>query len=209
MRNDRVGWRMAVPMAVMLGAVLVSPAAAQSTGSPVFSSPYRDFQLNEWAISLSDPGPGYDLEGSYRFAFSQSGSADLGLRAGVHAGLGPGHDALLLGTDFRARVLSHTESFPLDGSLTVGLGMESHNHTTVGYVPIGFTMGRRVLVEGSSISLVPYVQPVVMPLLGDASGTDFSIGFGLNARLSPRLDARFSAAAGDVNGVGFTIAFLH
>ncbi len=206
--NPAARWAAPAMGVLLLGAV-ASTAAAQSTGSPVFSSPYRDFQMSEWAISLSDPGPGYDLEGSYRFAFSPAGSTDLGLRAGVHAGLGAGHDALLLGTDLRARVLTHTESFPLDGSLTIGLGMESHNHVTVGYVPIGFTMGRRVLVEGSSISLVPYVQPVVMPLLGDASGTDVSIGFGLNARMSPRLDLRFSAAAGDVNGVGFTVAFLH
>jgi hypothetical protein len=200
------------PPALLGGAALlclVPPVMAQSTGSPVFSSPYRAFALSEWAISLSDPGPGYDLEGSYRFAFSRTGTTDLGLRGGVHGGLGPGHNALLLGADFRARLLTHSESFPLDGSLTLGVGMSSRNHTTVGYFPIGFSMGRRVLVEGSSISLVPYVQPVIMPLFADGSGTDVSIGFGLDARMTPRFDLRFSAAVGDVNGVGFTAAFLH
>ncbi|MCA9721383.1 MAG: hypothetical protein KC489_03070, partial [Gemmatimonadetes bacterium] len=98
--------------------------------------------------------------------------------------------------------------FPLDGSFTVGLGMASGDGYTAGYLPIGFSMGRRVLVEGSSVSLVPYIHPVLTPTFGDASGTDFSLGFGLDARINPRLDVRFSAALGDRDGIAFTVAFL-
>ena len=90
----------------------------------------------------------------------------------------------------------------------MGLGLQSGDGFTVGYLPIGFSMGRRVLIEGSSISLVPYVHPVLTPIFGDGSGADFSLGFGVDARITPRLDLRFSAALGDRDGIGFTVAFL-
>jgi hypothetical protein len=182
--------------------------AGQSTGTPVFQAPYRAFANSEIGISLSEPGSGFDLEGSYRSGFTNS--VDLGFRGGFHSGPGPdSHTDLLLGTDLRARLVTHSESFPLDGSATVGLGIRSGDGFTVGYVPIGFSMGRRVLIEGSDISLVPYVQPVLRLLFGDAAGTEFSLGFGLDARVTPRLDLRFSAAIGDMSGIGFTAAFLH
>lgn len=183
-------------------------ATAQSTGTPIFEAPYRAFAQSEIGISLAEPGSGYDLEGSYRAGLTRT--IDLGLRGGLHNYAG--HHAptnALLGADLRARLVTHTESFPMDGSFTLGLGFESGNHATVGYLPIGFSMGRRVLVEGSQISLVPYAQPVVTLLFGDGSGTDLSLGFGLDARITPRLDLRFSAAVGDISGVGFTAAFLH
>ena len=196
----------------VLGLAVASPVgvcAAQETGSPVYQAPYRAFARNEIAVSLSEPGgAGFDLEGSYRGAFSKT--VDLGVRAGFHSGPGPdGFTNALLGADLRARLVTHTESFPLDGSLTVGLGLESGEGFTTGRLPIGLSMGRRVLIEGSAISLVPYAQPVLTLLFGDASGTDLSLGFGVDARVTPRLDLRFSAAIGNSSGIGFTAAFLH
>lgn len=196
---------------LLLGIVLAAPpmaCAAQSTGSPVYQAPYRAFARNEIGVSLSEPGSGFDLEGSYRTAFTQT--VDLGFRGGFHSGPGPdSRTNTLLGADLRARLVTHTESFPLDASLTVGLGLESGTGETVGRLPIGLSMGRRVLVEGSAISLVPYAQPVLTLLFGDASGTDLSLGFGIDARVTPRLDLRFSAAIGNSSGIGFTAAFLH
>jgi hypothetical protein len=189
-----------------LSLVLVSaaPIAAQSTGTPVFQAPYRAFAGSEIGLSLSDPGNGFALEGSYRTGFSPR--LDLGIRAGIADGRGS--SALLVGSDLRMRVLDHSESFPLDGSFTVGLGLASGDGYTVGYLPIGFTMGRRILVEGSSVSLVPYLHPVITPVFGDASDALLSIGFGVDARITPRLDIRFSAAFGDQDGIAFTVAFL-
>ena len=89
------------------------------------------------------------------------------------------------------------------------MGSRAGKGYTVGRLPIGLSMGRRVLIEGSAISLVPYAQPVLTLLFGDASGTDFSLGFGVDARVTPRLDLRFSAAIGNTSGIGFTAAFLH
>lgn len=198
---------------VLAGLMLVLPlavCAAQSTNTPVYQAPYRAFANNEFAVSLAEPGTGFDLEGAYRTGFSNT--IDAGIRGGIHHvpsdAFQGSQTNTLLGVDGRARVLTHSESFPLDGSVTLGLGFET-GHGTVGYLPMGFAMGRRVLIEGSDISLVPYVQPVLTVLLGDASGTNFSLGFGLDARITPRLDLRFSAAVGNMSGIGLTAAFLH
>jgi hypothetical protein len=201
-----MGNRWCTLIGAALGVAMAIPCAAQSTGTPVYQAPYRAFARSEAAISLSEPGTGFDLEGSYRSGLS--GTVDLGFRGGVHD-YSNGATNLLLGTDLRARLVTHSESFPLDGSATVGLGMETGHGSTIGYLPVGFSMGRRVLIEGSDISLVPYVQPVLTFLLGDASGSTFSLGFGLDARVTPRLDLRFSAAVGDESGIAFTAAFLH
>ena len=192
-------------LALALG-IAAAPAAAQSTGTPVFAAPYRAFSTNEIGVSFSDPGPGYALEGSYRIGFGSR--MDGGIRAGI-ADSRYSESALLVGVDGRARVLDHSETFPLDGSFTFGFGFTTSGDNTVSMLPIGFSMGRRVIVEGSSLSLVPYVHPVLTPLFGDADGVDFSIGFGVDVRINPRLDLRFSAAVGDRDGIGFTAAFLH
>lgn len=199
--------RNAATLALVACALAATGVAAQSTGTPVYSAPYRAFARSEFGISLSEPSAGFDLEGSFRGGLT--GSTDIGIRGGFHSLPGDAGTDLLLGGDLRARLVTHTESFPFDGSATVGLGIESGNGHTWGQVPIGFSMGRRVLLEGSDISLVPYVQPVLRLLFADASGSDFSLGFGLDARVTPRLDLRFSAAVGDESGIAFTAAFLH
>lgn len=181
-----------------------APVAAQSTGTPTYQAPYRAFATSELGLSLSDPGSGFALEGSWRSGLTAR--SDFGLRAGLSD---RGRStALLAGGDYRMRVLDHNDAFPLDGSLTLGLGFASGDGFTVGYAPVGFAMGRRVLVEGSQVSLVPYIHPVLTPTFGDASDLALSLGFGLDARVTPRLDLRFSAAIGDQDGIAFTVAWL-
>lgn len=191
---------------LLLLVLVASPVAAQSTGTPVFLSPYRPFASSELAGSISDPGEGYAVEGSYRGVLV--GSGDIGFRAGFANPPGNQSTALLLGADYRQRVLDHSESFPFDGAVTVGFGVATSDDVTIGFIPIGLTLGRRIIVEGSSVSLVPYVHPVLTPTFADGDDVLFSLGFGLDARISPRLDLRFSAAIGDIDGISFTVAFL-
>jgi hypothetical protein len=189
---------------VAVAMLLAAPLAAQSTGTPVYQAPYRAFASSELAASLSDPGAGFAVEGSYRTGLGAS--SDIGIRAGLNDANGA--TLFLIGGDYRHRILAHNDAFPLDGSLTVGLGLATGDGFSTGYLPIGFSMGRRILVEGSQVSLVPYVHPVLTPRFGDADGVDLSLGFGLDARITPRLDLRFSAAIGDQDGVAFTVAWL-
>ena len=57
--------------------------------------------------------------------------------------------------------------------------------------------------------MVPYVQPTLFILAGDASGTDFGLGLGADFRFTPRFDGRFSAGLGDVDGVSLGFVWLH
>ncbi len=202
----RIAGARAIARAIVASSVaaFALPLGAQSTGTPVYHAPYRAFANSELGISLSDPGSGFALEGSWRSGLSQR--SDFGIRAGL-ADRG-NSTALLVGGDYRYRMLDHSDDFPLDGSFTLGLGVASGDGYTVGYIPVGFSMGRRVLVEGSEVSLVPYLHPVLTPTFGDGDDVAFSLGFGLDARITPRLDLRFSAAIGDHDGIAFTVAWL-
>ena len=42
-----------------------------------------------------------------------------------------------------------------------------------------------------------------------ASGTSFTLGFGVDVRLTQRLDFRFSGGIGDLDGIGLGVAILH
>ena len=92
---------------------------AQETGTPVYSAPYRAFASHELGLSLSAP-PGADIgiEGFYGFA---SGRHDGELRLG-YLDRGDRDGAVAVGGRFRTRLLTHSEDFPLDGALTVGVG---------------------------------------------------------------------------------------
>ena len=107
-------------VALVLLALPVVSAVAQETGTPVFKAPYRAFDQHEFGASLSDPGEGAGiaLEGFYRFGKDKN---DFSVRAGVADGAAE-DNTFLIGGDFRTQVLSYSEKFPLDGSLTVGFG---------------------------------------------------------------------------------------
>jgi len=186
---------------------IAATAAAQATGMPSFNAPYRAFKRSEIGISLSFPqGGGTAFEGVYRRA---SGSFDLGFRAGI---LDPdaGDAILLLGAEGRQRVVTHTEDFPLDGALVLGIGGAFSSGNSGVIIPVGLSLGRRVNPKDSKISIIPYVQPTGMLVAGNGNSDFlFSLGLGGDFRLSPRFDARISAGLGDLEGVSLSAVWVH
>src|SRR6266568_4806887 len=160
---------------------LCSAAAAQATGLPSFNAPYRAFQRSEIGLVLTFPDPG-----------------------------GAGNATLLVGAEARERVVTHTEDFPLDGALILGVGGAFVSGNSELFVPVGLSLGRRIDPKNSTISIVPYVQPT--GLLAAGSGNSdffFTLGLGTDFRLSPRFDARISAGLGDVEGVSISAVWVH
>lgn len=197
----------AKPLAVAIVAIFATAgtAAAQSTGMPVFEAPYRAFQTHELGASLSDPGPGWGLEGFYRYGVKKF---DIGFRLGL-ADDSQTDTRLLAGVDVRTRVLSASSSFPLDGALTFGLGGD-FGSSTIGYIPIGLSLGRRVLLEGSTTSFIPYVHPVLTPTFGDNAGDVlFTLGLGVDIAFNKSLDLRLNGGIGDLDGVSVSVAWIH
>jgi hypothetical protein len=193
---------------LVVSAAFVSGAAAQATGVPSYNAPYRAFQRSEIGIVLSFPnGGGTAIEGAYRMSH---GKFDLGFRGGIFSPGGTGNSRLLLGAEARERVVSHTEDFPLDGALILGIGGQFSSGNSGLIVPVGLSLGRRVDPRDSKISIVPYVQPTGFLVAG--SGTSdflFALGLGADFRLSPRFDARISAGLGDLEGVSPSAVWVH
>lgn len=195
-------------LVVALLAGAVGTSAAQETGTPIFKAPYRAFNTHELGVSLSDPGEGASLalEGFYRYG---SGANDFSLRGGFVDLNGGAGTHVLLGGDFRTQVVSYSESFPLDGSLTLGLGASVGDGRDAYFVPVGISLGRRFELEGSNTIFVPYAHPVIVPTFGGGdSNVNFALGLGVDIRFSEQWAIRASGGLGDIEGVGISVAYI-
>lgn len=202
------GRRVRVRRAVLAGVLLCvsGTARAQETGTPVFHSPYRSFTTHEIGASASfGRAEQTGFEGSYRRGF---GVVDVALRAGWMI-LDGGPDGPVLGLDGRVPLLSELR-FPLRGALVTGIGIDFRNDTGV-WVPVGLSLGRRLTVEHSVVSLVPYVQPTVFFTSVAADDVGFGLGLGLDLRVSSAFEMRVSGAFGTEavpEGVAVTAVWL-
>jgi hypothetical protein len=185
-----------------------SSATAQATGTTAFSAPYRAFDQHEFGGTLSfpDDGGGIAAEGLYGFG---SGKFDIGLRGGVWDP-SAGDAIFLAGVNVRQRVIDHSEQFPLDGAIVFGLGAQFIEDATTLIIPFGLSMGRRLDVEDSEVSIVPYVQPTAFLTEGQNQDLElnFSLGIGGDFRLSRMFDARVGVGLGDMQGISISAVWL-
>ena len=194
-------------VALALLAIPVVPAVGQETGTPVFRAPYRAFDRHEFGASMSDPGEGAGLalEGSYRFGKNAN---DFGIRAGV-ADSDADDNTFVIGGDFRTQVVQYSESFPLDGALTIGFGGRfGTDQEDIYLLPVGISLGRRFEVEGSTTTFVPYVHPNLVPIFGGGDDLGFTLGLGVDVRFGEQWAIRASGGLGDIEGVGISAAYL-
>jgi len=190
-------------LALLLAA---GPAAAQSTGSPVFHAPYRPFERHEFGANVSDYG-NITIEGFY--GFSESGAKwDVSLRAGIQDNGGCCKSAALAGVDARFRVIEQSRDFPLDGAIIAGAGVRLISGGSTLFIPFGLSLGRRVNFSHSTVSLVPYAEPVLGPRFGNGD-TDLIVALGLGAdlRINHRVELRVAVGIGDIGdfSVGFAL----
>ena len=194
-------------LAVVSLVALATPALAQETGTPVFLGPDRLFQQSAFGLSISDPGSGIALEGYYRMASGPT--ADFGFRVGFADPGGDANTSFLLGGDYRMRLLNHTEDFPLDGALIVGAGASLVEGANALFVPVGFSLGRQILLDNSTTSFVPYFTPTIIPTFADNSDINFAVGLGVDMKFGTRFDLNVSGSFGDLDGVSVSFSWLH
>lgn len=176
-----------------------STLVAQATGTPSYNAPHRAFERSEVGLVISFPNGGTTaFEGVYRFASGKQ--LDIGFRGGVLDSDG-GDAIFLLGAEARQRVITHSEDFPLDGALIFGLGALLSDNSGL-LIPVGLSLGRRIDIEDSQVSIIPYVQPTMFISIGSGdANVNFSLGVGGDFRLTKRFDARVSAGIGDFEGI--------
>jgi hypothetical protein len=193
---------------LILTTAFAQVSTAQETGTPIFKAPYRAFTTHELGASFSDPGEGvsFALEGYYRYGY---GPYDLSLRGGFEDLNGSAGTRILLGANARTRVVSYSESFPLDGAFTLGFGANVGDGPDAYYLPIGFSLGRRFTLEGSKTTFVPYLHPVLVPRFGGGdTKLDVALGLGVDLRFSEYWAVRVSGGIGDIEGVGIGLAYI-
>jgi hypothetical protein len=196
-------------LALALLAGAAGTSAAQETATPIFKAPFRGFEHHEFGLSLSDPGEGVGaaVEGFYRYG---DGPYDFSVRGGIADFNGPG-SALLLGGDFRTQVIHYSESFPLDGALTIGFGgLLGSDVDDEFLLPVGISLGRTFNLENSNTIFVPYLHPIISPVFGGPGNDDvlFALGLGVDIKFSDRWALRASGGLGDIEGVGISLAYL-
>jgi hypothetical protein len=196
-------------IAALALALVAAPAAAQETGTPVFMAPYRAFKQMEFGAMFSDPGNGvgnWAIEGEYGFGY---GAYDITLNGGYLDRDGGG--AGTFGGSLRSRIITASDKFPLDGAFTIGGGAVIGEGSDVLWVPIGLSLGRRVELEGSKTSFVPYIHPVIAPRFqgGQDTQLDVALGVGVDIRFGGTFDVRVSGGLGDIDGVAIGLVWVH
>ena len=123
----------------LLGTVALSElAAGQATGTPSFNAPYRAFERHEFGGTVSFLSGGVDgtaVEGQYRFGYR---TFDIGVRGGLLMRDDPAENSVIVGIEARNRVITHTPTFPVDGSIIFGAGLDIDGGTGL-IVPIGLS----------------------------------------------------------------------
>ena len=199
--------RREIVLFVTLLAGMSAPLAGQATGTPSFNAPYRAFTQSEFGGTVSLPrGANFGLEGQYRFGYQKF---DIGARGGI-IDYGLAGTGVIIGVEARTRVITHTEKFPLDGAVVVGLGGNFLSGTSAALIMGGLSLGRRVDPKDSKVSIVPYGEPTVfISSSGGTTSLTFALGLGADVRLSKVFDLRVSVGIGDVQGIAFSAVWVH
>jgi hypothetical protein len=200
-------------VAVLVLPMLAVTGAAQTTGTPSFNAPYRSFTRSEFGGTLSFPSgtnvvaKGVGVEGQYRFGYQKF---DLGFRGGFLIPDGGGNSTFILGAEGRSRIITHTENFPLDGALVVGLGGNFVSGASRVLMSGGLSLGRRIDPKDTQVSIVPYAEPTMFITSGGGNTSlNFAFGVGGDFRLSRVFDVRASIGFGDIEGIAFSAVWVH
>lgn len=198
--------RNVVTFASVVSCLTFGPAAlhAQSTGTPVALTPVRAFENSTLGVTLSDPGSGVAFEGWYGIALGRN---DVTFRAGLWDANGT--TPFLIGADARAPLVEHSESFPLDGTLTLGAGAAFASGSNAFLIPIGFSMGRKLAINDSDIQIQPYGVPLLTIAFGDVGDNVlFSLGLGAEIQFSDKFALDVTGILGDRDGISVGFAYL-
>ncbi len=190
------------PVLLLALAISLCPRAsqAQATGTPTFFAPTRGFGNTEAGISGSGGGASsvVGVEGRYGFSLSRS---DISMRAGYVDGGSAGSGSFVAGVEARVPVIGHNRSFPLDGAFILGVGRSFGDSGGQTFVPLGLSLGRRIVLDDPDLQLTPYVQPTVI----FQSDAVFGFGLGLDIHIRGIPEIRLNWAAGDLDGFAVSL----
>jgi len=185
---------------LFMAALVAEGVSAQATRTPTFFAPTRGFGNTEAGLSVSGSGGSgvVGVEGRYGFSLS---SSDISMRAGYVDGGDAGSGNFVAGVEARIPVIGHDRSFPLDGALILGVGRSFSDPGGETFVPLGLSLGRRIVLDGNDLQLTPYVQPTVI----FQSDSAFGFGLGLDIHIRAIPDVRLNWGGGDLDGFAVSL----
>jgi hypothetical protein len=186
-------------MAALTLLILTGPGAvaAQSTALPTFHAPARAFAVSETGFTLSRPGG--DVTGLELRLGTALDEADLQLRGGYIDVSGDGGD-WAIGLEGRVPVLGRASS-PLDGALILGIGRIFADGGGQTVVPLGLSLGRRLVLDRNNFVITPYAQPTVIFVDDEI----FTVGLGLDVKIGSVPEVRMNWAQGDMDGFSVSL----
>ena len=190
----------------------VAPADAQTT-YPSFQQPRVVSREFNFAVA--------DGDGITPFIFQwREGTttlSQLSLDVGLSEPEAEGADVyFILGGQYARSLAQARADMPLDVLLTAGAFTQFGNDQLLLSVPVGASVGHRFRLQGTAMSITPYVHPrLALHYLsidtpaGDASDTDLDISFDVGGSLefSSQLALRLSATFGDTDVLGLSLAW--
>jgi len=150
------------------------------------------------SVSGASGSGGVGVEGRFGFSLSR---ADISLRAGYVDNGDAGSGSFVAGAEARVPVIGHDRPLPLDGALIFGVGHSFSDPGGETFVPLGLSLGRRVVVDGNDLQFTPYVQPTVI----FKSDSAFGLGLGLDVHIQGAPDIRLNWALGDLKGFALSL----
>ena len=190
-----------IPVTILFLAALIGESlSAQATRTSTFFAPTRGFGSTEAGVSVSGGGGSgvVGLEGRYGFSLT---SSDVSMQAGYVDGGDAGSGNFVAGVEARIPVIRHDRSFPLDGALILGVGHSFSDPGGETFVPLGLSLGRRILLDGNDLQLTPYVQPTI--IFQNDSAFGFGLGLDIHIRSIP--DIRLNWGSGDLDGFAVSL----
>ena len=201
-----------------LFAVLFVPAMAGAQ-----SYTYPSFQLptlveREYNFAAADGGrAGATLLFQWREAVSPLWQ--VGIDAGLADPDGNASSRLVLGGHVARQLTRATTEFPFDVALTAGLGFSGVDGHNVMRIPLGASVGHRLLLE-NGMSVTPFAHPRLSLdrcndcKAGEADGKlNVAVDIGGSVQLTDQVALRVAATAGGSdylgsgNGIGFSVAW--
>ena len=202
MNNRVMSW-------VLLGGVCLLSLAPRSATAQLN---YPSFQVpqvvdREFNFAIADARRTTTLVFQWREGVATR--SQLSLDAGFADVEGPDSDLMLvLGGQYAYQMVRASGDSPLDLLFTAGVFVRmGPDERSAMSVPFGVSLGHRFVLDGP-LAITPYVHPrISIDMFNSDSDLNINFDIGGNFEINNRLAIRFSAALGEADAIGFSLAW--
>jgi hypothetical protein len=194
---------------VLLGGLLASSIAPAVAAAQINYPSFQPPQVvdREFNFAIADARRTTTLVFQWREGVATR--SQLSFDAGFTDVEGPDSDLLLvLGGQYAYQMVRSGGDNPLDLLFTAGVFLRmGEDDRSAMSVPFGVSLGHRFVLDGP-LALTPYVHPrISIDMFNNESDLNINFDIGANFEINNRIALRFSAALGEADAIGFSLAW--